>query len=732
LSKSKCETKKRKKRKQKGNLLIMLLKRDKRFIPSIVLALLLPLLALSIGATAFLGATPVVQAGSGFVARCGIHFCLDGNPNTPYYFAGANTYDVFTYGDGGSISSTQAIEDNYMSKTRIDAHFAQLQQDKVMVQRLWMFSHETWHGFELQKGTYNEPEFMLFDYVIQSAKAHNVKLIPTFENYWEAYGGIDTRLGWEGLPTGESNRWRFFNKTQCPGCFTSYKNYVSYALNRVNHYSGVAYKNDPTIFAWELMNEPRYENATPDESTTGTTFRAWVDEMGSFIKGIDSNHMLGTGIEGQGSVYGYGGNSGNPFVYVQQSPYIDFTSAHPYTTESWANFTLPQTVNLIKTYISDSHTKVGKPFFMGEFNTRGVDRPTWWSSIYAEMEADGGDGSAFWWYEDQNVDSTYGVMAGAPELTVFRQHSANMQAKNVTTSPTTTPVATTTTPTPTTTTTVATTQPPTTTTVPPTTTTPITPVCTPPATIIQAGQSSMGFNNLGIVDPVPLSLTTPADCNGHTTSTTFTTKITYGAGASNWLAISPTSGIITSTNATTVSVWVPQASIPTVAGTYTATLAFQPGNSYFPNAVVNVTLTIFAKTTTPPTTTTPIVTTTTPTPTTTAVPPTTTVAVGQYSVQYSIASQWNSGYNISVNVINKSGSPVNNWTISWQLAHGETFANYWNAQCSITGSTVTCSNMSYNATLGANGGSQNFGAQFNSTSGVTIPTTFIVNGITVH
>ena len=61
--------------------------------------------------------------------------------------------------------------------------------------------------------------------IIQSAKAHGIMLIPVFENYWEGYGGIDTRLQWEGLPTGEFNRWRFFNKQQCPGCFTQYENY---------------------------------------------------------------------------------------------------------------------------------------------------------------------------------------------------------------------------------------------------------------------------------------------------------------------------------------------------------------------------------------------------------------------------------------------------------------------------------------------------------------------------
>src|SRR5690348_6539575 len=60
---------------------------------------------------------------SGFVQRCGIHFCLNGKT---YYFAGANTYDVFTY--GGSYGDT---ETQYMDKTRIDNHFAELAADHV-------------------------------------------------------------------------------------------------------------------------------------------------------------------------------------------------------------------------------------------------------------------------------------------------------------------------------------------------------------------------------------------------------------------------------------------------------------------------------------------------------------------------------------------------------------------------------------------------------------------------
>ncbi|MBN1172556.1 MAG: cellulose binding domain-containing protein [Micromonosporaceae bacterium] len=385
-------------------------------------------LALSLGLVAAIGilTLPAAKAAtSGFVQRCGIHFCINGKT---YYFAGANTYDVFTF--GGSYGDT---ETQYMDKTRIDNHFTQLAADKVSVLRLWMFSHESWHGFEPSEGVYNDQQFALFDYVIESAKTHGVQLIPVFENYWEAYGGIDTRLKWEGLSGGHPGRAAFFDKTRCPGCFEQYKNYVSYALNRTNHYSGVKYKDDPTIFAWELMNEPRYQDQSTAENASGATLRAWVDEMGAFIKGIDSNHMLGTGLEGHESRYGFGGDEGNPFIGIHQSPYIDFTSAHPYTTEEWAGpMALDATRALIREWISDSHSVVGKPFFMGEFNTKNVDRSAWWSAMFSDFLAADGDGSAFWWYLDpaNTASDNYSVKPGAAELSAFRTHSAAMIAKS--------------------------------------------------------------------------------------------------------------------------------------------------------------------------------------------------------------------------------------------------------------------------------------------------------------
>jgi len=403
-----------------------------------------------------------------FVTRCGIRFCIDGRA---FYFAGTNTYDMFTFGFDWLPG------EQYVDKPRIDAHMARLQADGVTVLRLWMFSHEDWQGFEAQKGVYTEEEFILFDYIMKSARDHFIRLIPVFENYWEAYGGIDKRLSWEGLPSGQANRWRFFNRTQCPGCFTQYKNYVQYALARTNFFTGVRWVNDPTVLAWELMNEPRYQDATPNENTTGTTLRAWIDEMGQFVKNLDRNHLVGTGLEGQQTAYGYGGDAGNPFVFIHQSPFIDYASGHMYPTEGWAGLNFTTARALLRRWIGDAHTQVGKPFVLGEWNAHD-NKTQWWSEMYAEMEASGGDGDAFWWFPASTSCGGFDSGQGCPEHAVFRQHSANMQAKSgviVPTTVTTTsrPPTTTTTTRPPTSTTTTTSRPPTTTTTsrPPTTTT---------------------------------------------------------------------------------------------------------------------------------------------------------------------------------------------------------------------------------------------------------------------
>ena len=359
----------------------------------------------------------------GFVYADGTHFMCDG---VPFYFAGCNSYDMFTLGDGSSKDSNEDIENKYMYKDQIDSRMQQMEDNGVTVLRTWGFSNETWHGFELAPGEYNEAEFMLFDYIMYSAQEHNIRVIITLENYWEAYGGIDKKLSWAGLTGGShANRAQYFSNETCKQW---YKDYAKHFAERTNYFTGVQYKDDPTIFAWDLMNEPRYQDA--GEDSTGLTLRAWVDEMGEYIKSVDPNHMVYAGLEGHGLKYGFGGDEGNPFVYIQQSPYIDFCSAHPYPDEHWANMTPEDTKTTMLQWIADSHEVVGKPFVVTEFNVHSSlsaeEYEAYWKAVFDTIEEQDAAGGLFWEFNDRKL-SEFTVMDGDPILTYFKAHAERMQ-----------------------------------------------------------------------------------------------------------------------------------------------------------------------------------------------------------------------------------------------------------------------------------------------------------------
>ena len=69
---------------------------------------------------------------------------------------------------------------------------------------------------------------------------------------------------------------QFFTDTTV---INSFKAHISFVLNHVNRYTGIAYKDDPTILAWETGNE-----VTVSPTAWDSTYNGWTEDIAQHIK----------------------------------------------------------------------------------------------------------------------------------------------------------------------------------------------------------------------------------------------------------------------------------------------------------------------------------------------------------------------------------------------------------------------------------------------------------------
>ena len=337
-------------------------------------------------ATVSVASVSASAAPSGFVTTSGGHFVLDGST---YRYGGTNNYYL-----------------GYQSNVDVDNALAAAQAANLTVERTWGFidigstdgSMKTIDGskngvyyqyWDPSTGApaYNDGSTGLehLDYALADAKAHGLKVIVDLTNNWSQFGGIDQYNTWYNLPYHDS----FYTDSSAQ---TAFKNWISHLLNRVNTVSGVAYKDDPTIFSWELANEPRCVgtgNLPTSGTCTSSTLTTWANTMSTYIKGIDANHMVSVGDEGF-----YTANSGSGWPYADTTdgvdnpaltnlPNIDFGTYHLYP-DSWG-----QSASWGTQWISDhiaSAAAAGKPTIAEEFglqdkSTRDSVYETWTQTV---------------------------------------------------------------------------------------------------------------------------------------------------------------------------------------------------------------------------------------------------------------------------------------------------------------------------------------------------------------
>eukprot|EP00249_Psilotum_nudum_P005232 c18687_g1_i1 orf=613-1914(+) len=349
------------------------------------------------------------QPSLSFVQRNGTHFVVDG---MPFYINGWNSYWLMAQSiDSSSRSSVRTI-------LRKGAEMG------LSVCRTWAFYDGGNDGLQPQQGKYNEQVFRALDYVIVEARKHKVRLLLSLVNNLPAFGGKGQYVEWArgaGAAVGTSNDSFFID----PIIRDFYKSYVKSILNRVNSINGVVYRDDPTIFAWELINEPRCAS-----DPSGDTLQAWLEDMASYIKSIDCKHLLTVGLEG---FYGqstpekfkenpgeWAKNLGSDFIRHSKIDLIDFASVHAYP-DSWVprlnmSGKLRYFEKWVASHVQDGSERLNKPVLFTEFGLsdlsygfqvkhREVLLKTMYDKISVSANKKGaGAGALVWQYTVEGID----------------------------------------------------------------------------------------------------------------------------------------------------------------------------------------------------------------------------------------------------------------------------------------------------------------------------------------
>jgi len=214
---------------------------------------------------------------------------------------------------------------------------------------------------EPKLGEFNPEAFKHIDYALQAAHERGLRLIFTLAGdcaYCELSGP-----GEYFKEMGASGAKAFFTDSQVIARFEAH---IAALLNHKNSLTGIPYKDDPTILAWENCNVCGLFVAFTDPGANPARYVGWVDTIGSFIKSIDKKHL-------------YADNSGF-FPFDKSGAVLDSKTADIITSEYYphwdAIFNLGGSKTTAETFPKHAElvTSHGKVYVVNEF---GWDNTDW-------------------------------------------------------------------------------------------------------------------------------------------------------------------------------------------------------------------------------------------------------------------------------------------------------------------------------------------------------------------
>ncbi|KAJ3045593.1 hypothetical protein HDV00_009250 [Rhizophlyctis rosea] len=371
----------------------------------------------AVAAAALALSAPAVDAQ--YVKASGTGFTLNGSS---FRFHGTNCYWCsFLTNDNDIATTYKAIAASGMKVVRIWGW-----NDVTSASGVY---YQLWQGSTATVNTGNTGLGRL-DANVKAAGSAGLKLVIPMTNNWGDYGGMDVYV----KALGGSGHSAFYTNT---AIVNAYKNYVRQVVSR--------YTTDTAIMSWQLANEPRCAGCP------ASTITNWASTMSSYIKSLDSNHLVSLGDEGffnrASGGYAYQGGEGVDFEANLKISTLDYGVMHFYP-DSWS--LNPTTGAQWAKDHADAGKAVGKPVVWEEYGyktNRGQYLPAWQSAALSNGLA----GTQYWQFgltlsTGQTHNDGYTIYNTDSDFnTLVVQHAAAMSGGSVPTNPTTTRATTTTT-----------------------------------------------------------------------------------------------------------------------------------------------------------------------------------------------------------------------------------------------------------------------------------------------
>ena len=284
-----------------------------------------------LGAAAALTTTAILPVSAApapaFVRREGTRLMLG---SEPYRFAGANLWYAAWLGADAHYGNRERLKrelDTLAATGVTNLRIAASAEDSPLRNSV----KPAFHGADLDSA---DPALLGgLDFCLAEMGKRGMKAVLYLTNFWEWSGGMMTYLYYV---TGKymdvndpAHPWPAFPNATAqfyanPRAVALNHAWVRRIVGRTNGVTGTAYRDDPTIMAWQLANEPRPAGDLATATPLLSAYNAWIQGSAKLIKSIDRNHLVSTGSEGlKGSV-----ESADIFRHAHAVPEIDYLTAH--------------------------------------------------------------------------------------------------------------------------------------------------------------------------------------------------------------------------------------------------------------------------------------------------------------------------------------------------------------------------------------------------------------------